>query len=95
MISRYKGYHGASHASMMLTGDRRRWPNEVNGMGGVVRVFDPYMYRSLLYREGMPEEEFSALMVRQLEETILLENPSDIAAMFLETVVGMEMVACY
>ena len=88
VISRYKGYHGASHASMMMTGDMRRWPNEKNGMSGVVRVFDPYMYRSLLYREGMPEEEYSALMVKQLEETIILENPNDIAAMFLETVCG-------
>jgi taurine--2-oxoglutarate transaminase len=74
---------------MMMTGDMRRWPNETNGMSGVVRVFDPYMYRSIMYRDGMSEEEFSAIMVRQLEETILLENPNDIAAMFLETVIGM------
>lgn len=54
----------------------------------MVRVFDPYMYRSQLYREGMSEEEFSAAMVDQLEETILYENPDNIAAMFLETVTG-------
>eukprot|EP00602_Paraphysomonas_sp_CaronLab_P001843 CAMPEP_0185018372 /NCGR_PEP_ID=MMETSP1103-20130426/1120_1 /TAXON_ID=36769 /ORGANISM="Paraphysomonas bandaiensis, Strain Caron Lab Isolate" /LENGTH=445 /DNA_ID=CAMNT_0027548165 /DNA_START=121 /DNA_END=1458 /DNA_ORIENTATION=- len=88
VITRYKGYHGGSHGAMMLTGDPRRWPNERNGMSGIVRVFDPYKYRSLLYREGMPDEEFSDLMVRQLEETILYENPDDIAAMFLETVTG-------
>jgi taurine--2-oxoglutarate transaminase len=57
-------------------------------MGGVVRVFDPYMYRSLMYREGMSEEEYSSVMVQQLEETIQYENPDNIAAMFLETVTG-------
>lgn len=88
VIARYKAYHGGSHAAMMLTGDPRRWANEANGMGGVVRVFDPYMYRSLMYREGMTEEEFSEVMVKQLEETILYENPNDIAGMFLETVTG-------
>lgn len=36
----------------------------------------------------MTDEEFSAVMVEQLEETILYENPDDIAAMFLETVTG-------
>ena len=65
---------------MMLTGDPRRWPNEKGGgMGGIVRVFDPYKYRSLMYREGMSEEEFSAIMVQQLEETIQYEGPSNIA----------------
>jgi len=89
IIARYKSYHGGTHASMMLTGDPRRWPSEMGGgMPGVVRAFDPYMYRSLLYRPGMSEEEFSALILKQLEEQIIYENPNNIAAMFLETVTG-------
>lgn len=88
VIVRYKAYHGATHGSAMMTGDARRWPHENMGMGGIIRVFDPYKYRSLLYKEGMPDEEFSALMVRQLEETILYENPNNIACMFLESVTG-------
>ena len=44
IIARYRSYHGATHGSVMLTGDPRRWPNEP-GMGGVVRMFDPYTYR--------------------------------------------------
>ena len=73
----------------MLTGDPRRWPNELGGgMGGIIRAFDPYKYRSLLYRDGMSDEEFSHCMVQQLEETILYEGPENIAAMFLETVTG-------
>ena len=44
IIARYRSYHGATHGSIMLTGDPRRWPNEP-GMGGVVRMLDPYTYR--------------------------------------------------
>lgn len=90
VITRYKSYHGATHGTIMLTGDSRRWPVEEAGgaMSGIIRVFDPYKYRSLLYKEGMSDEEFSTLCLRQLEETILFENPDSIAAMFLETVTG-------
>lgn len=88
LIVRYRSYHGATHATGQMTGDRRRFAHEMNGMGGVIRVFDPYIYRSLMYKEGMTEEEFSTVMVKQLEETILAENPDSIAAMFLETVTG-------
>jgi len=88
LIVRYRSYHGATHATSQMTGDPRRWAHEKNAMSGVIRVFDPHIYRSLMFREGMTEEEFSAVMLRQLEETILLENPDSIAAMFLETVTG-------
>lgn len=89
LIARYRSYHGATHGSIMLTGDYRRYPNEVGApMGGIIRAFDPYKYRSHLYREGMSDEEFSALCLQQLEETIIYENPESIAAMFLETVTG-------
>jgi taurine--2-oxoglutarate transaminase len=57
-------------------------------MNGVVRFFDPYIYRSHLYREGDSEEEFSRRMLEQLEETMLYENPNNIAAVFIETVTG-------
>jgi hypothetical protein len=52
-------------------------------MTGVVRVFDPYKYRSLLYKDGMPDQEFSNLCLRQLEETILYENPEAIGKFIL------------
>src|SRR5215470_5424354 len=50
IVSRYRSYHGATAGSISLTGDPRRWANEP-GMPGVVRVFDPYKYRSALYQE--------------------------------------------
>ena len=80
----------------MLTGDYRRFPNEIGApMGGIVRVFDPYKYRSMLFKDGMPDEEFSELCLRQLEETIIFENPESIAAMFLETVTGRQAAAAF
>ena len=50
IISRYRSYHGSTAAAISLTGDQRRWANEP-GISGVVRIFDPYMYRSPLYKE--------------------------------------------
>ena len=44
IVARYRSYHGATHGSISLTGDPRRWPNEP-GMAGVVRMLDPYTYR--------------------------------------------------
>jgi len=70
IFTRYRSYHGATHACSILGGDARRIPNEP-GMGGVVRFFDPYMYRSHLYSEGMPEEEFSTRCLNQLEVKFL------------------------
>src|SRR2546428_9441700 len=40
ILARYRSYHGATHGSMMLTGDPRRWAVEP-GMPGVVRVLEP------------------------------------------------------
>src|SRR5262245_35790595 len=58
IISRYRSYHGATMGSISLTGDPRRWANEP-GMPGVVRVPDPYKYRSTLYQPGDSDEVFA------------------------------------
>jgi len=71
----------------MVSGDPRRWPNEP-GMPGVLRAFDPYKYRSHLYKEGDTDEQFSDKCLQQLEEMMMYENPNAIAAVFLETVTG-------
>jgi taurine--2-oxoglutarate transaminase len=87
IISRYKSYHGATQGAISLTGDPRRWPNEPS-LPGVIKVFDPYKYRSHLYKEGMSDEEFSFKILAQLEETLMYENPESVAAIFLEPVTG-------
>ena len=41
ILARYRSYHGATAASITLTGDPRRWAAEP-GIPGVVHVLDPY-----------------------------------------------------
>jgi taurine--2-oxoglutarate transaminase len=87
IITRYRSYHGSTAGSITLTGDHRRWANEP-GIPGVIRVFDPYKYRSPLYREGDSDEVFARKCLDQIEEVIMYEGPHTIAAFFLETVTG-------
>jgi len=87
IISRYRSYHGATQGGAALTGDPRRWPTEP-GMPGVVRVFDPFKYRSHLYQEGDSDEVFSQKCLDQIEEVMMYEGPQNIAAVFIETVTG-------
>ena len=81
VLARYRSYHGSTYATMSLTGDPRRWPNEPPPMPGVVHVLDPY--------HG-PKRGFddAGHALELLEETIELEGPETIAAFILETVTG-------
>ena len=87
IMARYRSYHGATLGAVSLTGDPRRWANEP-GIPGVVRFFDPYKYRSHLFREGDTDAEFTRLCLAEIEEIITYEGPHTIAAMFIETVTG-------
>lgn len=84
IISRYRSYHGATNATMQLTGDPRRWPNEPGGPG-FIKVMDPWPTD---YSFGDSEEEITANNLRYLEEVIQYEGAHTIAAMFIETVTG-------
>ena len=84
IIARYRSYHGASHGSISLTGDPRRWPNEP-GMAGVVRMLDPYPYRC---SAGHPDPCPVCTGAPHLEEILEYEGPQNVAAVFLETVTG-------
>jgi taurine--2-oxoglutarate transaminase len=87
IVTRYRSYHGATSGAITLTGDHRRWANEP-GIPGVIRVFDPYKYRSPLYREGDGDEAFARKCLDQIEEVLMYEGPHTIAAFFIETVTG-------
>lgn len=84
LLARYRSYHGATNATMQLTGDPRRIPNEP-GMPGVVHVMDPWPYN---YSFGVNDEEIVANNMTYLEEVIQYEGPETIAAMFIESVTG-------
>ncbi|HEV2722345.1 MAG TPA: aminotransferase class III-fold pyridoxal phosphate-dependent enzyme [Thermoanaerobaculia bacterium] len=87
IMVRYRSYHGATAGAISLTGDPRRWANEP-GIPGVVRFFDPYKYRSHLYRDGDSDAAFTQRCLDEVEETIMYEGGQTIAAMFIETVTG-------
>ena len=85
VMSAYRSYHGATATSINLTGDPRRWPNDI-GAAGVVHFFGPFLYRSAFHATTEAEECQRAL--ENLEETIRFEGPTSIAAIVLETIPG-------
>ncbi len=84
ILSRYRSYHGATNATMQLTGDPRRWANEP-GAPGFIKVMDPWPYT---FSYGSTDAEIVENNLRYLEEVIQYEGPHTIAAMFIETVTG-------
>ncbi len=84
ILSRYRSYHGATNAAMMLTGDPRRLKNEP-GAPGFVKVMGPYPYH---YSFGDSDQEIVANNLQYLDEVIMYEGADTIAAMFIESVTG-------
>jgi len=85
VLAAYRSYHGSTSTSIHLTGDPRRWASDT-GAGGVVHFFGPFLYRSA-FGSSTPEEECERALAH-LEQVILLEGPSTISALVLESVVG-------
>jgi taurine--2-oxoglutarate transaminase len=85
VLTTYRSYHGATGGAIVMTGDPRRWPSEP-GMPGVVHFFGPYLYRSAFHAADEAEECARAL--QHLEDVIMFEGPTTVAAVMLETVVG-------
>jgi taurine--2-oxoglutarate transaminase len=84
ILSRTRSYHGATNATMMLTGDPRRWASEP-GAPGFIRVMDPFPYT---FSWGPDPEAASRQHLAYLSELIDVEGPGTIAAFFLEAVTG-------
>jgi taurine---2-oxoglutarate transaminase len=84
IIARYRSYHGATAGAITLTGDPRRWTAEP-GLPGVVRMLDPYTYRC---PAGHPDPCPVCTGAPHLEEILMYEGASTVAAVILETVTG-------
>jgi taurine--2-oxoglutarate transaminase len=82
IITRYRSFHGGTFAAACAGGDPRRIPIEP-GVGWIVKMHDPYSYRSPIYRHCTPEEG-DMIMCDLLEETIKMEGPSTVAGVLLE-----------
>jgi taurine--2-oxoglutarate transaminase len=85
VLATYRSYHGATAATMALTGEPRRWGSEPS-IPGVVHFMGPYTYRSS-FGSGTDEEEGTRALAH-LAEVVQYEGPEQIAAIILETVVG-------
>lgn len=84
ILAHYISYHGATHGAIALTGDNRRWPVEPT-MPGVVHTLNPYCYRCPF---GWTRDTCHRECIDHIEEVIQYEGPDQIAAIFLEGVVG-------
>lgn len=85
VLSRYRSYHGGTQTAINVTGDPRRWANDL-GDAGVVHFFGPFLYRSEFHATTEAEESERAL--QYLERLIALEGPGTIAAIVLESIPG-------
>ncbi len=84
VLSFYRSYHGNTTAAIASTGDPRRWPNEY--AYGHVHFFGPYLYRTAFWSKS--EEEECKRALEHLEQVIIFEGASTIAAILIESVVG-------
>jgi taurine--2-oxoglutarate transaminase len=82
IITRYRSYHGATFGAATAGGDPRRHDHGP-GIPDIVRLPDPYAYRSPVYR-GRTQAEGDAIMADLVEEIVLLEDPKRIAAILIE-----------
>ena len=85
-ISRIRGYHGVTVASASLTGLPANHRDFDLPMAGVIHTDCPHYYR---YAEpGETEDEFTTRLAKNLEETIIREDPDTVAAFIAEPIMG-------
>ncbi len=82
ILTRYRSYHGATFGAATAGGDPRRHGHGP-GIPDIVRLPDPYAYRSPVYK-GRTQEEGDAIMADMVEEIVQMEDPKSIAAILLE-----------
>lgn len=85
IFSAYNSYHGSFLGSGTLTGDARRFYSE-KGISGFVKFNYPDKYHSNINFKS--DEEMSKYYLAELENQIKYENPYDIAAIFVEPIIG-------
>ena len=87
IFSQYRCYHGSSAGAGMLTGEPRHFFNEPGGPG-FVKYDGPYAYRAPKACKFENEDDVADFYLELLENQILYEGPEQIAAIWLESVVG-------
>ncbi|MGL4483601.1 MAG: aminotransferase class III-fold pyridoxal phosphate-dependent enzyme [Anaerovoracaceae bacterium] len=87
IFSAYKSYHGSSQGAGMLTGDPRHFANEP-GPAGFIKYDFPYAFRAPAACKFETEEDITNFYLELLDNQFQYEGPQNIAAIWLETVVG-------
>ncbi len=87
IFSQYRCYHGSSAGAGMLTGEPRHFFNEPGGPG-FVKYDGPYAYRAPKACKFANDDEVADFYLELLENQILYEGPEQIAAIWLESIVG-------
>lgn len=82
ILTRYRSYHGATFGAATAGGDPRRHGHGP-GIPDIVRLPDPYAYRSPVYK-GRTQEEGDAIMADMVEEIVQMEGPQNCAAILIE-----------
>ena len=82
ILTRYRSYHGATFGAATAGGDPRRHGHGP-GIPDIVRLPDPYAYRSPVY-QGRTQAEGDAIMADMVEEIVQMEGPQSCAAILLE-----------
>lgn len=82
IIAQYRSYHGATYGAASVGGDPRRFAIDDQQVPNIVHVENPYSYRCPWGTNSA--EECGKMALRNLEQTILYENPASIAAILIE-----------
>ena len=86
VLAAYRSFHGSGPGASALTGENRRWNNEPDTMGGVVRFWGPYPYRSPFHTDDPAVE--TQRVLQHVRDTVAAEDPNRVAAILVEPVVG-------
>jgi taurine--2-oxoglutarate transaminase len=86
ILTAYRSFHGSGPGASALTGENRRWNNEPDTMGSVVRFWGPYPYRSPFHTDDPATE--TERVLQHVRATIAAEDPNRVAAILVEPVVG-------
>lgn len=85
IVSRYRGYHGATMGAMAATGQANRKLGYDPEPAGFIKVMPPYPYRD---HQKLTVEEQGVEAARQLEETIIHEGSESVAAVIMEPIIS-------
>lgn len=82
IVANYRSYHGATYGAITAGGDPRRHPVDSQQVPNVIHVENPYAYRCP-WGTSTPEE-CGEMALRNLEQVLIYENPSSVAAILME-----------